>query len=303
MAVFETLAQSAFLLKEAQRAEHSLPVRLRALSMTVYTLDLLFTRQAPLLQRAAQRDRMAADLLRALPEKADALLERASMIYLHSVVPDMTAQGFVISTIARCSPEQQATIARYFERSIRPLLTPLAVDAGRPFPQISTSSLNLLAIMQAPKTFDYETPYFARIKVPRTIPRLLEASAVEQVDGRAVHTFVLAEDAIHWHVEQIFPGMKVTSVHQFRILRAALHPDEAQPQQPAAYVRQKSWPVVRIDVEAGMPNGVVSWLQEQLDAPGAAVIRRASPLALGALTRECAERVVHYAYRPYELYE
>ncbi len=303
MAVFEALAQSAFLLKEAQRTEHSLPVRLRALSMTIYALDLLFTRQAPLLQRAAQRDQAAADLLRSLPEKVDALLEKASAIFLDSILPDMAAQGFVISPIARCSAQQQTSIAAFFERSIRPLLTPLAVDAGRPFPQISTSSLNLLAIMQAPKTFDYETSYFARIKVPRTVPRLLEASSVQREGEAVVHTFVLAEDAMHWRMEEIFPGMKVTGVYQFRLLRAALHPDEVQSHQVAAYIRQKSWPVVRIDVEANMPNGVVSWLQEQLDAPGAAVIRRSSPLALGALTRECAERVVHYTYRPYELYE
>lgn len=304
MTVLRALDQAAFLLREAQRRAHSLPVRLRALSMTVYTLDLLFTRQAPTLQRVAQRDRVAAELLRSLPEQVDTLLGQASAIFVESILPDMAAQGFVIQPIELCSADQQTFVASYFERSIRPLLTPLAVDAGRPFPQISTSSLNFLVVMQAPKTFDYETPYFARVKVPRTVPRLLETAPPTQHDrGVQRRTFVLAEDIVQWRMEEIFPGMKVMGVYQFRILRAAVHPGEEQSQQSIAFTRHKSWPVVRIDVETRMPNGVTNWLQEQLDAPGVAVIRRAPPLALGALTRECAERVVHWAYRPHEAYE
>lgn len=301
MAVFDVLAQAAFLLKEARRRQHSLPVRLRALSMTLHTLDVLFTRHVPQLQPVSRNDRVAADLLASLPAQVADLLEGASRTLDESILPDMAAQGFSIRHLPECSAEQRSEIAAFYTRSVRPLLTPLAVDAGRPFPQISTSSLNLLVVMQMTQTWDFETPFFARLKVPRSTPRLIEAHALPS-DQLPQRTFVLCEEMLQSSVDELFPGMLVNDIYQFRILRSEWRMRD-QPEHLSALTRPTLPPVVRIDVEAGMPPLVIHWLQEQLDAVNAPVIQRPVPLALGALARECAEKVVHWTYRPREIYE
>lgn len=301
MAVFDVLVRAAFLLKEARRRQHSLPVRLRALSMTLHTLDVLFTRHAPQLQPIAQHDRVAADLLAALPTQVADLLEGASRTLDESILPDMAAQGFSIRHLPECSAEQRREIAAFYARSVRPLLTPLAVDAGRPFPQISTSSLNLLIVLQMPQTLDFEMPFFARLKVPRSTPRLIEAHS-SVPDQPPQRTFVLCEEMLQSSVDELFPGMLVNDIYQFRILRSEWRTQD-QNVRRSALTRPSLPPVVRIDVETGMPPLVIHWLQEQLDAVNAPVIQRTVPLALGALARECAEKVVHWTYRPREIYE
>ena len=102
---------------------------------------------------------------------------------------------------------------------VRPLLTPLAVDAGRPFPQISAHSLNLLAVVQQEKSFDLNMPSCARLKVPRKVPRLIELGAATAFmaggNGHEAHggprTFVLSEDIVRAYVQELFPGVQVVA--------------------------------------------------------------------------------------------
>ena len=92
-------------------------------------------------------------------------------------------------------------------------------------------------------------------------------------------------------IENSVPGMRMAGVHQFRILRGAVQ-DASQPAgRHTALARQKAWPVVRIDVESDMPPWVLRWLQENMEAPEAVVLRREPPLGLGTLAAEWADRL------------
>lgn len=286
----EHLAKAAWLLSEFQCDAHALPLRLRVLNMFTYTLDTLFMQSLPPLIANATRDRDAAATVRAIADESVRMLDSATETLRSEIRPILTEYGMNTVPLDQCSREQQAWIADYFARKVRPLLTPLAVDAGRPFPQISAHSLNLLAVIERGSTFDLLMPSFARLKVPRLVPRLIEVGGEPDVVRRE-RLLVLSEDVVRSHVQAIFPGLQVSGVYQFRILRGTALETQMPVGRHTALARQKAWPVVRIDVETDMPEWVVRWLQENLEAQSAIVLRRQAPLGMGTLAAEWAERL------------
>jgi polyphosphate kinase len=124
--------------------------------------------------------------------------------------------------------------------------------------------------------------------VPRIIalPRLGDSS-----DAHHLRTLMLSEDLVRAHIDLLFPGMTVLGVFQFRLLRGAVQDQGMPVGRHMALARQKAWPVVRIDVEQDMPDWVLRWLQENLEAGQACVLRRKAPLGIGSLAAEWAERI------------
>lgn len=270
--------QAAFLLKEVQRAQNPLSVRLRALGMLTYTLDRAFL-VAPLEGRVrATALLLADDPLRLLTEQTISLLDAAAFALHDAVLPVLEQNGYRLLAHAACRPEQCTWLAGYFERRVHPLMIPLAVDSGHPFPQVSSGSLNLLAVLQQTDAFEYETPFLARLKVPRRIPRL-----VELPPAASSRDFILSEDMVRAHAHALFPGMRVVGLYQFRLLRAAPAGAEHARGRDVALARQKHWPVSRLDVEDDAPDWAIHWLQEQLEAGEAFVVRRRPPMGIGSM--------------------
>jgi polyphosphate kinase len=112
------------------------------------------------------------------------------------------------------SLQEQEFLHAYFQTQIYPILTPLTVDPGHPFPFISNLSLSLAVILEHPQL---GTTFFARLKIPtkRWIP------CPAQDENRATLRLLPVEQLIARHVDELFPGMNVVSVHPFRITRNA----------------------------------------------------------------------------------
>lgn len=286
----DLLAKSAWLLAEFQRDAHALPLRLRVLNMFTYTLDTLYMQSLPPLIERAPRDREIAAQVRAIAEESVRMLDAATDTLRTEIRPFLAEYGMNTVPLELCTVDQRAWVADYFARKVRPLLTPLAVDAGRPFPQISAHSLNLLAVIERGSSFDLMMPSFARLKVPRLVPRLIEVGGEREI-ARRERLLVLSEDVVRAHVQTIFPGLQVSGIYQFRILRGSALETQMPVGRHTALARQKAWPVVRIDVETDMPDWVVRWLQENLEAQSAVVLRRQAPLGMGTLAAEWAERL------------
>lgn len=286
------LEKSAWLLDEFERDAHALPLRLRVLNMFTYTLDRLYMEAMPTLMARAAHDREAAALVQEIADQSVLMLNRANQAMRLALDPVMARAHVQNVTIDNCTPEECAWLANYFTRTVRPLLTPLAVDAGRPFPQISAHSLNLLAVIEHGSRFDIMMPSFARLKIPRTVPRMVVISQQPVSEGgEYVQKVMLSEDLVRGHVSSLFPGLPVLGVYQFRLLRGVENEGGTPVGRHMALARQKAWPVVRIDVEKDMPDWVVRWLQENLGAQQASVLRRAAPLGIGSLAGEWAERI------------
>ena len=168
--------------------------------------------------------------------------------------------GIVIRDYASLSDEQRAEMDAYFLEHISPILTPLAVDPGHPFPFISNQSLSLAFMLRHPTR---GTEHFARLKVPASRGRWLA------VPGEARH-YVPVEDVIRQNAHVLFKGMDVESVHAFRVTRNAdVRRDDDDAEDLLVLISEelrerKFAAVVRLEVEAAMPERVRTMLQAEL---------------------------------------
>ena len=154
--------------------------------------------------------------------------------------------------------ERQVELRQQFLDEIFPVLTPLAVDPGHPFPYISDLSLSLAVTVRDPDTGERR---FARVKVPPVLPRLWEVG---------VQTYVLLEQIIAANLDILFPGMEVVEHHLFRVTRNAdlsIEEDEADDLLMAIEEelrKRRFGKVVRLEVERSMPHATRALLQRGL---------------------------------------
>ena len=145
-------------------------------------------------------------------------------------------------------PEHHETLRRRFHDEIFPVLTPLAVDPGHPFPYISTLSLSIAVGLRDPETGETR---FARVKIPPILPRLFE---VER------DRFVLLDQVIEANLDELFRGMEILDTHLFRVTRdadIAIEEDEADDLLLAMEEevrRRRFGEAVRLEVERSMPE-------------------------------------------------
>jgi polyphosphate kinase len=174
------------------------------------------------------------------------------------VQPELREHGIRIVSCAESGASPQA-IERHFREQIFPVLTPLGVGAGRPFPYISNLSLSLIVHLHDP---DADQAAFARVKVPKEVlPRFVEI---------AKDVFIPLEDIIAHHLDSLFPGMEILSHDLFRVTRDADFEvsDEADDLLQAVedeLRRRRFGEVVRLEVGAGMEPELRTRLIEWLD--------------------------------------
>ena len=155
---------------------------------------------------------------------------------------------------------QRDRMEAYFQKNIFPILTPLAVDPGRPFPFISNMSLSLAVVLRHPES---GSRHFARVKIPTSRSRWLPLEA-------PMH-FVPIEQVIEQHVDRLFQGMHLEGAYAFRVTRNAdVRRDEEEADDLLKMIserlRERRFaPVVRMEVAAEMPESVRSFLKEKLD--------------------------------------
>jgi len=200
----------------------------------------------------------AAETMEAIAERVRELGRRHSGVFEREIRPGLAEHGIRIVSCAACDDAELEAVDRRFEDEIFPVLTPLGVGPGRPFPYISNLSLSLAVSVRDPET-GHET--FARVKVPREIlPRFIA------IDG-GIH--VPLEDVIARNLGRLFPGMEVLAHDFFRVTRDAdlEVSDEADDLLEAveAELRQRRFgEVVRLEVGATMADALREQLIESL---------------------------------------
>lgn len=216
--------------------------------------------------------------LTAIAAVADRLLSDHARCFTHDVMPALAHAGIEFCEYETLTDEDRRRIALVFEEQVFPVLTPLAVDPGHPFPYISNLSLNLAVAVREPD--DTETK-FARIKVPSVLPRFI---ALE--DGRR---YVALEQVIAANLSAMFPGMVIESHHLFRVIRnadLALEEEEADDLLAAIEVelrRRRFGSAVALHVDIDMPDDLLAILVHELEIDESDVYRINGPLDLGRL--------------------
>lgn len=169
--------------------------------------------------------------------------------------------------------EQRNYLHQYFDRNIFPVLTPLAVDPSHPFPHMSNLSLNLAVLVKNPDT---NAELFARVKVPKTLPRFVtfppELQQVSNTEGNMVWVGVPLEQVIAHHLQALFPGMNVQECHNFRLTRDAdlgVQEDEADDLllaiQQELRKRRFAGSAVRLEIHPTMPENIKQMLMQGLN--------------------------------------
>ncbi|HEV2766647.1 MAG TPA: RNA degradosome polyphosphate kinase [Acidimicrobiales bacterium] len=214
----------------------------------------------------------------AIRSRVGELLDRQSHIFLAELSPELTKVGIHLSDWHDLDGDDRKELVEVFERQIFPVLTPLAVDPGHPFPYISNLSLNLAVMVRDPDTGERR---FARVKVPNVLPRF-----VLMADGER---YVALEQVIAAHLDSLFPGMVVESHHPFRVTRNAdltLEEDEADDLLAAVEVelrRRRFGRAVRLEVAEGIDDEMLALLTRELDLGRDDVYVSPGPLDLGGL--------------------
>ena len=189
----------------------------------------------------------------------------------------------------------RAALNDYFQRTVFPVLTPLAFDTGRPFPHISNLSLNLGVVVRDAQGVER----FARVKIPNTLPQLVPFR-----HGGAQH-FVWLEQLIAANLEALFPGLEIVEAHPFHVTRDAdvaiqeLESDDLLETIEEAVWRRRFRAVIRLQVNRTIPAAIVKILTEELGVEERAVYRVDGPLDLSRLRQLYALDRPDLKYKPF----
>jgi len=202
---------------------------------------------------------------------------------LVEVLGELAERGIRLLGIGDLTPDEWTGIDAYFESTIFPILTPLALDPAHPFPHISNLSLSLAVEIRDPTD---NVTHFARVKVPRSLPRWVA------VPGRA-RQFVPLEQVIGANLGALFPGMEILGSYAFRVTRytdlelaGTDEPEDLLATIEEQVFRRGFGEVVRLEVQPTMPAHLRELLLEELrgeDAPGSARLGESDVRDAGAL--------------------
>ena len=221
-----------------------------------------------------------AEQLAAISTRAHAMVNDLYGGWRNDIEPGLANLGIRRVAAADLSPDQKAHLSAFFAREVWPVLTPLAVDPGHPFPMLRNRSLNLAVFMhrEKDKTGRRET-VVAVVQVPSVLPRLTEVPLppAAATDGNGVapagtirYGYMLLEDLITMHAGELFPGFKVLGCSAFRVTRnfdLSIDEDEADDLLKTIQKelrRRERGSAVRLEIAHDTPIEVVVFLRQAL---------------------------------------
>lgn len=282
-------------LNEARDKSIPLLERLKFVSITSSNLDEFFMVRVASLRDMVHADYKKTDIagmtateqLEKINVATRELVELQYSTYNRSLVPQLEAKGIrIIDAFEELTAEQQEFVDKYFEETVYPVLTPMAVDASRPFPLIRNKTLNIAAFLlkkgEKKKEENYE---FATVQVPGVLPRIILIP-----DGEN-HSFILLEQIIEKNMERLFLNYDVICAYPYRIMRNAdltIDEDEAEDllQEIQKQLKKRQWgEIIRLEVEDKIDKKLLHFLKEELQIPKDDIYKINGPLDLTFLMK------------------
>src|SRR5690242_2528841 len=274
------LAFNGRVLQQAVDARTPLLERVKFLSIFSSNLDEFYMVRVAGLRRQVASNVQATPVDGMSPQEQLVAIDRvvreqlaAQRRCFDELLEDLSANGIRLVGVSDLTAREWGALDEYFESQVFPVLTPLAVDPGHPFPYISNLSLSLAVEIRDPETGE---DHFARVKVPKSLPRWVS------VIGRPTH-FVPLEEVIGANLGALFPGMEVLRWYAFRITRYSdLEMPIEEPEDLLATIeeqvfRRRFGEVVRIEVQDDMPEHLRALLLEELQEDNVPEAARLSP--------------------------
>lgn len=267
-------------LNEARDKNIPLLERLKFVSITSSNLDEFFMVRVASLKDMVHANykkcdiagMTAAEQLEAINKRTRELVEHQYSTYNRSLLPLMTQnQITVIDAYENLTKEQADYADRYFTENVYPVLTPMAVDASRPFPLIRNKTLNIAALLKKKKNVEHgksgkEEVEFATVQVPSVLARLVPVPTVQPEEK----CFILLEQIIEKNIDKLFLNYEVLCAYPYRIMRNADLPideDEAADllKEIQKQLKRRQWgEVIRLEVEHGIDKKLLNILKAEL---------------------------------------
>lgn len=207
----------------AQAEDKSIPLleRLRYLTIVSSNLDEFFeVRVASLLAQSTMTPGRVQhpslfSSLETISTECHHLVEKQYDVLNNEVLPQLSANGVHLLRHTDRNEAQRAWVKEYFEREVRPLLTPIGLDPSHPFPQVVNKSLNFIVSLAGKDAFGRGTA-IAIVRAPRVLPRIVRLPPDRTLKGVS---FCLLSSIIHAHIGDLFTGREVIGYSQFRLTR------------------------------------------------------------------------------------
>ncbi len=276
-------------LEEARDPSVPLLERLKFLAIFSSNLDEFFMVRVGGLQQKVQAgiavgsgaDRMPpSEQLERISAAVRTMLDEGYGCLRNELLPALEKEGIVFRTEKGLSDPQRRHLDELFRRQIFPVLTPLAIDQGHPFPHLLNKSLNLAVLLRRPQS---QERLFAVTQAPAVLPRFV------QIPAEKGHNLIALETLIRMHLPELFPGMLIEQSAVFRVTRNSeyeIDDDEVEDLlktiEEEVRKRRRGF-AVRLEVEAGAVPDIQSFLMTALDVDPADVYATPDPVDLTAL--------------------
>jgi polyphosphate kinase len=234
--------------------------------------------------------------------EARALIAEQYHVLNADVLPALEMAGVRLVRRTEFTAAERAWVRQYFEREVRPLLTPIGLDPAHPFPQVVNKSLNFIVELAGRDAFG-RAGGIAIVKAPRVVPRVIKLPP--SVAG-GDHAFVMLSSVIHAHLPLLFAGRDVVNYSQFRVTRDAdLWIDEEEVKNlrqalQGELPQRQFGSAVRLEVAAACPDRLAGFLLKQFELTAADLYRCDGPVNLARLASLIDEvDIAALKYRPF----
>ncbi len=255
--------------EEAQDRSNPLMERFKFLAITASNLDEFFmVRVSALLDQVEagynKKDAsglMPKEQLSIIASNVGKMLYKQYNILNRGLLPSLEKEGIIFAKYAELSKKQKEYIKKFFDDTVYPILTPMAIDQSRPFPLLANKSLNILLELVAVEK------QYAVVQVPSVISRIIELPYTEEKQ----RVFILLEDVIKQFIGNLFEGYHVKEAYNFRITRNSdfsIDEEDAEDlliEIERSLKRRKWGEPVRLELEKNMPDELRKFLVEVLE--------------------------------------
>jgi len=265
-------------LEEAKDSTVPLLERVKFLAIFSSNLDEFFMVRLAGLKRQVNNREQSADsdgtsaaaVLTAISRRVHELAEEQHVCFLETVLPQLTAEGIHLLRPEEMNAEQARFLEEFFRRTLYPIVTPLAIDPGHPFPYLANRSLCLVASLRAKIASPLPHTELSIVNIPaQVVPRFIQLPAKE-----GQYAFVLLEDVLDHYLPGFYHGFEILSTHAVRVTRDAefglvRRRDEDLLMTIEKGIRERRMgDAVRLQYDPDLPKELLTQLVEELELNG-----------------------------------
>ncbi|MDP6675775.1 MAG: polyphosphate kinase 1 [Gammaproteobacteria bacterium] len=257
----------------AQARDHSIPIleRLKFLCIVSTNFDEFFEIRVSGLQQRLESgaspsgpDMLSSHaVLKLISERAHELVEKQYEALNNEILPELENQGLHFIRRQRWTSQQRAWLREHFFSQIAPVLSPISLDPGRPFPRILNKSLNFIVGLRGAHAFGRPCTK-AIVQAPRSLPRLIRLPS--KLEGTGEYNFVFLSAVMHAFIDELFRGMEITGCYQFRVTRNSdlyVDPEEVDDLKrviEGELMGTRYGAAVRLEIARGCPDDLTRYL-------------------------------------------